>query len=55
MDRHVFTPACFCKKKVFFTKTTKNYAFWSNGGKKYHMEDVGMFDLFQDTDFQGLV
>ena len=51
----MFYTGMFLQKKVFFTKTTKNYAFWSNGGKKYHMEDVGMFDLFQDTDFQGLV
>ena len=30
----------FCTKRLFFTRTTKISAFWSNGGKKYHMEDV---------------
>ena len=24
----------FLHKRLFFTRTTKNYAFWSNGGKK---------------------
>ena len=51
----MFYTGMFLQKKSVLYKTTKNYAFWSNGGKKYHMEDVGMFDLFQDTDFQGLV
>ena len=27
----------FLHKRLFFTRTTKNYAFWSNGGKKHHM------------------
>ena len=30
----------FLEKQLFFTRTTKISAFWSNGGKKYHMEDV---------------
>ena len=30
------------KKVLFFTRTTKIYAFWSNSGKKYTLEDVGI-------------
>ena len=38
-----FYNGVFFAKKLFFTRTTKISAFWSNGGKKYHMEDVGIY------------
>ena len=33
----------FLQNKLLFTRTTNSYAFWSNSGKKYHMEDVGIY------------
>ena len=30
------------QKVLFFTRTTKIYAFWSNSGKKYTLEDVAI-------------